>query len=287
MPRLAKGEAELEATSFPQLSAARRDQVLAFMDVNLFFQQLSSFERQAVSKVFSEEECRQGHELFQQGQAGEQARKLYIVCEGQVEHLVDGALATFSNPGESFGELAIILSTSRRTTARVSSSTARLLALDRVDYKRAMRDAIDFSREAAIKLLRAIPLFDGTFTETEMKCLVEDVSKLETFCRDDLLVSQHAPSDKFYLILAGTVRCEQKLSPSEPSALVTTFQAGDWFGEIALITDRPRAASIVADSAKVECLAIPREPFVRVFGPLTDMLKRKPEIFKRFVTDKV
>lgn len=57
--------------------------------------------------------------------------------------------------------------------------------------------------------------------------------------------------------------------------------AGSYFGERALITDEPRAATItaVADS---KCLAMDRAAFLRLLGPITDLLARNLDMYTRY-----
>jgi CRP-like cAMP-binding protein len=58
--------------------------------------------------------------------------------------------------------------------------------------------------------------------------------------------------------------------------------AGDYFGEIALLTDSPRQATCVA-VGKVKCVYMQREDFVRVMGPLQDKVNEKIPLYKKFL----
>jgi len=57
---------------------------------------------------------------------------------------------------------------------------------------------------------------------------------------------------------------------------------GSYFGERALLMDVPRAATITAvvDS---RCLAMDRAAFVRLMGPLNDLLQRNMEIYNKYM----
>jgi len=70
-------------------------------------------------------------------------------------------------------------------------------------------------------------------------------------------------------------------SPPLPLPLVPGAGAGSYFGERALITDEPRAATItaVADS---KCLAMDRAAFLRLLGPITDLLARNLDMYTRY-----
>lgn len=58
---------------------------------------------------------------------------------------------------------------------------------------------------------------------------------------------------------------------------------GDYFGEIALLTSRPRACTVRALSA-VKALMLDRQTFIRVMGPLQDLLKRNMNAYNSYMS---
>lgn len=63
---------------------------------------------------------------------------------------------------------------------------------------------------------------------------------------------------------------------------VGTLTVGNYFGEIALLLDRPRAATVTAKST-LKCVKLDRERFERVLGPLKEILKRNIQKYSSFV----
>jgi cAMP-dependent protein kinase regulator len=57
----------------------------------------------------------------------------------------------------------------------------------------------------------------------------------------------------------------------------------DYFGEIALLLDRPRAATVVAKGA-LKCVKLDRQRFERVLGPVSEILKRNISRYTSFVS---
>ena len=59
------------------------------------------------------------------------------------------------------------------------------------------------------------------------------------------------------------------------------YKAGDYFGEIALIRDTPRAANVIAKT-ELDVAMIDRKAFKRILGPLEDILKRNMQAYANF-----
>ena len=281
----ARGRKAAQAQSAPD--AAEREALRAALKGSLLFAQLRAHELEAALNCFVVVRHRGGDVLWAQGGRESEAAACYVVLEGQLEQQVDGRKVSLKGPGETAGEQALAMDMARPTSCSVAGhGMAKLGAVVRAPYQAALAAAAAAFRERAAAALRAVPLF-ATLDELEMARLAEDICELETLPQGQVLFKQHQPADKMYVLLSGKVRCEQRLSPSEPNVAVELFEAGDWFGEVALITDRPRAAICIADSDKVEALTIERAAFVRVIGPLTDLLRRDRTLFKRFVSDKI
>ena len=59
---------------------------------------------------------------------------------------------------------------------------------------------------------------------------------------------------------------------------VKAYKTGDYFGELALLRNEPRAASIIARS-DVSTVSIDRHAFKRMLGPLEELLKRNIDLY--------
>lgn len=71
------------------------------------------------------------------------------------------------------------------------------------------------------------------------------------------VVRQGEPGDDFFIIVEGTARVLQSRSPGEEPVEVGRLGMSDYFGEIALLLDRPRAATVVADGP-LKCVKLDR-----------------------------
>lgn len=59
------------------------------------------------------------------------------------------------------------------------------------------------------------------------------------------------------------------------------YATGAYFGERALLTNDFRAANIIATS-KVLVLSLERDTFMRLLGPLDEILKRNMDQYKKY-----
>ena len=83
----------------------------------------------------------------------------------------------------------------------------------------------------------------------------------------DYIFRQGEPAMNFYAIERGEVEVLQTMDGTEPATLLNILGAGDFFGEMALIDDQPRSASIRARTA-VEVLVMGRHVFTQISSAL-------------------
>jgi len=73
-------------------------------------------------------------------------------------------------------------------------------------------------------------------------------------------VREGDPGDTFYLITEGEVN-----ATIEGKGKIRTMAVGDYFGEMALLFDSPRTATITAGT-KVRCISLGRGEISDLFG---------------------
>lgn len=98
-----------------------------------------------------------------------------------------------------------------------------------------------------------------SLNETE-RLKFADALRPETFSDGEVIIKQGDAGNLFYIIEEGTASCTKQLSPNEPPQRITELTVGAYFGEIALLTMRPRQATVTA-VGNVKCLALDRKTF--------------------------
>jgi signal transduction histidine kinase len=96
----------------------------------------------------------------------------------------------------------------------------------------------------------------------------EDLAKVASACREErfapgeMICREGSPADRFFIILEGTVEVWKDWGTSEPD-LLAVHGAGHLFGEMALIDELPRSATVVAH-APARLFSIGRQDFHRI-----------------------
>ncbi len=110
-------------------------------------------------------------------------------------------------------------------------------------------------RNAKIELLKRVPLFAGC-SKSELRELALTADEID-LREGHVLTKEGRPGREFFVLVKGTARVARK------GRKIADLGAGDWFGEIALLTDAPRAATVMATSP-VDVLVITDRSFKRV-----------------------
>lgn len=100
-------------------------------------------------------------------------------------------------------------------------------------------------KEAAIitQMLAKCKVFEHVTPRTLTR--VADEFKIENYAPGDRIIRQGDPGDRFYLIRQGKVSVRK----GNPEDHVVELAAGDFFGEMALLSGQPRNASVWATEA--------------------------------------
>jgi len=203
---------------------------------------------------------RDGQTVFRRGDT---ADAFYVIRSGtihieDVQEDGDVVILTALGRGDAFGELGLLVSAPRAATARANGETM-LFKIDKPTFDALLADDIDAPTFAptmqAYAELRSLPVF-RSLTSADLALILEHGTWL-TPAPGDELITQGAPGDAFYAIGAGQVDVTRDGEP------VATLGPGDHFGEVALLTDAPRNATVTAHTA-TRVFRLDRQGFIDV-----------------------
>jgi CRP/FNR family transcriptional regulator, cyclic AMP receptor protein len=99
---------------------------------------------------------------------------------------------------------------------------------------------VGLRRDAKIELLKKVPLFAGC-SKSELRQLAQTADELD-LREGTVLTREGRAGREFFVLIDGTAEVTKK------GKKIAELGPGDWLGEIALITDQPRTATVTATS---------------------------------------
>ena len=118
------------------------------------------------------------------------------------------------------------------------------------------------------------PLFEG-FSQEELVAVIHGL-KLLTFAPGDILVAEGGAGDSLFILASGSVKAYVR-NPKGSYVKVNELGEGAFFGEIAVLTGKPRTATITA-AAPCEVLELDRSSL----DAITATHPRVREMLKQF-----
>merc|ERR1719223_1592591 len=95
-----------------------------------------------------------------------------------------------------------------------------------------------------------------------------------TFTKDDLILRQGDPGSTFYILIDGDVQILKDGAEQSRLSANPQRKLAQYFGERALLTAEPRAATIRVASQTAQALALDRDAFNLLLAPLDVIIKR-------------
>ncbi|KAI4200558.1 MAG: hypothetical protein LQ346_002357 [Caloplaca aetnensis] len=171
-------------------------------------------------------------------------------------------------PGGSFGELALMYNAPRAATVISTEPNSTLWALDRVTFRRILMDDAFQRRRMYESFLEEVPLLSSLTLYERSK--IADALETQKFTDGQTIIQEGDKGEAFFMVEQGEAEVYKKDAGEQPIKL---YKKGDYFGELALLDDKPRAASV---KAKGECkvASLGKDGFQRLLGPVEGIMRR-------------
>jgi cAMP-dependent protein kinase regulator len=210
---------------------------------------------------------------------GDQGDFFYVVEKGSFDIYINPAgslqpgpeglgkkVATIASGG-SFGELALMYDAPRAATVVSAESACTLWALDRITFRRILMDSTYQRRRLYEKFLEEVPIL-STLTKYE-RSKIADALETQKYPAGTTIIKEGDVGEAFYLLESGEAEAH-KVGAQNP---VKHYTKGDYFGELALLNDAPRAASVISKT-EVKVATLGKDGFQRLLGPVESIMRR-------------
>ncbi|RYP10814.1 hypothetical protein DL764_000436 [Monosporascus ibericus] len=213
------------------------------------------------------------------GIKGDAGDYFYVVEKGSFEIYVHDSGALQPGPdgmgnkvssiqaGGSFGELALMYNAPRAATVVSAEPNCTLWALDRVTFRRILMESTFARRRLYESFLEEVPLLSSLTPYERSK--IADALETQKFPPGHTIIKEGDIGEAFFLLESGEADAYKEGEP-EP---VKHYKKGDFFGELALLNDAPRAASVVS-TTEVKVATMGKRAFARLLGPVEGIMRR-------------
>jgi len=245
---------------------------------NLLFENLSIDQQKVIVKHMYKEDIKAGTDLIVQDTAGE---TFYVIEEGKFDIIVkDVGKVDSLVKGDCTGELALLYNAPRSATVTCTADGS-VWVMARQTFRKALMDHNEAYTHQNIEFLKRVDLLRPLLS-SEL-ALVNQALQEKTYKKGEVIFKQGDQGENFYIVHKG--ECEgTKTEKDEVEKFSLT--PGDFFGEVALLNDAPRLATITAIEDETICLWLPREDFRELLGPLEDIMRRNEKEYEKPVEER-
>lgn len=234
----------------------------------------------------------QGGIICREGEVGD---SIFIICHGGVAVFRKNAqghkiyLAHLSE-GDFFGEFGFLANARRQASVEARVDT-EVLEISKSNMEQIIKEfptvgkvLFKFYKERVLDtLLATSSLFSSLPAEGRKKLLSKFV--LEEYPAGAIILKEGTSGDSLFIIKKGVAEVYTQDQKGRPVSLAK-LKEGDFFGEIALITGRPRTASVKAVEA-MELVCLPKKDFIEIIQSCPEIKKVLKETLLLRLEDKL
>eukprot|EP00981_Chlorochromonas_danica_P000013 scaffold17_cov187-Ochromonas_danica.AAC.9 len=244
------------------------------------FEKLSAPAMEKIADVLTIQQFSAGERIIKQGEVGD---RFYIIISGRVSITQTQGLVASSTvelvklgPGKYFGEKALMEDSPRKATVTAITSVS-CYTLDRVSFLSLFGSMEDIVQESVgVSMLKKVSIL-SSLSDSQLSTIARRLSSKQ-FIEGEIIIKQGDVGDSFYMLIEGAVSIQVN------HITVATLEPGTFFGEMALLSNEKRSATVSA-VCDTTCLVLSRNDFNDLLGPLDEIIaageKRKAELQER------
>jgi len=252
-------------------SDEQKDRLKAVLSKCFLFSTLEDNDFGIIIGAMKEVQVGVSERVINQGDAGD---FLFVIESGDFDCIIKGAdgeekVVKTCVPGDFFGELALLYNCPRAASVQAKAESV-CWQLDRDTFNNIVKEAAQKKRERYETFLAKVPLLSSM--DSYERSQLSDALQTESAADGKNIMTQGEVGQKFYIIEEGNAFA------TKGGVKVMDYGVGDYFGELALITNQPRAATVVAQGA-CKLLSLDSGSFKRLLN-VSDLLERSTTRYK-------
>merc|ERR1712232_69300 len=169
-----------------------------------------------------------------------------------------------------FGELALLYDCPRKASVG-SKDASTVFELDRQTFEHIVMESVTRKREKCQEILKKVEIL-ANLTADGVENVIDSM-KIENYSKGQEIIRQGDTGNHFYIIYEGEVVATKVTEGQEPQNF--NHKSVDYFGELAMLKNQPRAATVKVASDEVQLLSVDRASFKRLMGPVEAFLERQ------------
>ena len=237
----------------------------------IFFYNCDKEQQEVLYKAMFQKRVAKDEIIIREGDDGD---NFYIIEKGEY-HIFKGntqkKCITILKDKGYFGELALLYNCPRNATIR-AKTCGMLWGLDQKTFRQIVVTATAKKRRVFEDLLKSVSILDS-LTEYELINLTDALGEIQ-FTKHECIVKEGDIAEKMYFIMSGEVTVQVKDKDGHNEKEIIRLKRGQYFGELALLLNRTRVASVYSLSDGVKCAFLDIYAFERLLGPCVDIMKR-------------
>ncbi|KAF6771030.1 hypothetical protein AHF37_10277 [Paragonimus kellicotti] len=207
---------------------------------------------------------------------GDDADNFYVIEQGTFHAFVrdeegqDKQVCVYTNKGY-FGELALMYNAPRSATV-IAQTDGKIWCMSRKAFRKFVLSHASKQRRAFVKILHSVQMLQELSPYERMN--LADALVKKTFQDNECIIREGDPGVEMFFIMEGSVTVKKNDGTgSGNSVTISKLGVGQYFGELALLSDQPRAASVYSNGKSVLAV-LDVESFERLLGPCVAVMKR-------------
>ena len=265
---------------FPK-NEEQKNKILEKMEQNFLFKNLDKEEKNTVINAFEQRNVKPNEVVIKEGDYGD---CLYLIEEGQLDctKVIKGEKTFLKKyeSGDSFGELALLYNAPRAATI-VALTDSILWKLDRECFNVIVKDSAMRKRQIYEEQLKNVEILK-TLDNYDIGQICDALNS-EEVKSGTVIIKEGEQGNKFYILNKGEASAYKNIDGKEEK--VFDYKPGSYFGELALLKNDLRHATVIADT-DCNLLSLDRKSFKRLLGPLEEILTKNNELYVKYIVKK-